>query len=267
MNYFRMEKNVKLSAILVANQLDIKGLKTFFDVKAAYDSSTELMYSFGNDRYQHFFNYGVIVFASHSEEEIKIAVKSIQPYLKDPNTNWLRDDHEISVQPGDMEFDFDQLVVDHLDTKVMRIAMFNLAQSVALDCYHSVSENLLTEIKGFTRDLEATGKLSIGRREMIKFIGKALNTQNDIADNIYIFDAPDQVWDDEYLDRLHKGLMKHFDLRVRFSEIEYTLRIIEDNLSVFREISHQRESSILEWIIIALILVEVVNLFVDKILQ
>ena len=101
---------------------------------------------------------------------------------------------------------------------------------------------------------------------MMKFIGKALNTQNDIADNIYIFDAPELVWDDEYLDNLHKGLMKHFDLRVRFSEIEYTMRIIEDNLSVFREISHQRESNILEWIIIILILVEVFDLFISKFL-
>ena len=262
-----MEKTVKLSAILVANQLDIKGLKAFLEIKPAYDSSTELLYSFGNDRYQYFFNYGVIVFSGHSEEEIKIAVKAIQPYLKDPNNNWLRDDHEISVEPGEMEFEFDQLIVDHLDVKVIRIAMFNLAQSVALDHYHVITENSLSEIKVFARDLERTGKLSIGRREMIKFIGKALNTQNDIADNIYIFDAPEQVWDDEYLDKLHKGLMKHFDLRVRFSEIEYTLRIIEDNLSVFREISHQRESSILEWIIIVLILVEVLNLFVDKILK
>ena len=48
--------------------------------------------------------------------------------------------------------------------------------------------------------------------------------------------------------------MKHFDLRVRFSEVEYTLRIIAENLAVFREIIHQRESNFLEYIIIALIL-------------
>lgn len=143
--------------------------------------------------------------------------------------------------------------------------MFNIAQSVALDRYHEITENLLTEIRGFTNYLETTGKLKISRKNMLKFIGKALNTQNDIADNIYIFDAPELVWDDEFLDKLHQGLMKHFDLRVRFSEIEYTLRIIEDNLSVFREISHQRESNILEGIIILLILVEVFDLFISRI--
>ena len=101
---------------------------------------------------------------------------------------------------------------------------------------------------------------------MMRFLGKALNTQNEIAENIYIFDAPDQVWDDEFLDKLHQGLMKHFDLRVRFSEIEYTLKIINDNLSIFREIINQRESSLLELIIIVLILVEIVDLFITKLL-
>ena len=135
-----------------------------------------------------------------------------------------------------------------------------------MDHYHEVTENLLTEIKVFTRDLETKGKLSLNRKNMLKFIGKALNTQIDIADNIYIFDAPELVWEDEYADQLHKGLMKYFDLRVRFSEIEYTLKIIEDNLSVFREISNQRESNLLEWIVIILILLEVFDLMISKLL-
>ena len=261
-----MEKTVKLSAILVANQIDIKGLKAFLEIKPTADSSTELFYSFGGDRYQYYFNYGVIVFSGHSEEELKLAVTKVQPHLKNPTSNWLRDDHDISVgEMGEMEFEFDQVIIDHLDEKVSRIAMLNLAQSVALDHYHEETENLLTEIKGFTNHLEQTGKLSINRKNMLKFIGKALNTQNEIADNIYIFDAPEQVWNDEYLDSLHKGLMKHFDLRVRFSEIEYTLRIIESNLHVFREISYQRQSSMLEWIIIILIFVEIIDLFISKI--
>jgi required for meiotic nuclear division protein 1 len=260
-----MEKKVKLAALLVANQLDLKGIKTFLELKPLADSSSELFYSFGPEKFQHYFNYGVVVFSGHTDEEIKLAIKTIFPYLKNPSSNWLRDDHEIEVKEGEMIFEFNQVVVNRLDQKVFRIAMFNIAQSVALDHYHEVTENLLTEIRGFTNHLETTGKLNISRRNMLKFIGKALNTQNDIADNIYIFDAPELVWDDEYLDRLNKGLMKHFDLRVRFSEIEYTLRIIEDNLSVFREISHQRESNTLEWIIIILILVEVFDLFISKI--
>lgn len=257
-------KQVKLSAFLVANQLDLKGIKTFLELKPIADSSSELFYSFGPDKYQYYFNYGVVVFSGHTDEEIKLAIKAIHSFHRNPLSSWLRDDHEITVENGDMKFEFNRVVVNRLDAKVYRIAMFNIAQSVALDRYHEITENLLTEIRGFTNHLETTGKLKISRKNMLKFIGKALNTQNDIADNIYIFDAPELVWDDEFLDKLHQGLMKHFDLRVRFSEIEYTMRIIEDNLSVFREISHQRESNTLEWIIILLILVEVFDLFISR---
>jgi len=263
-----MPQTVKLSAFLVANQLDIKGIKAFLDIKPVADSSSELFYRFSEEKFQYYFNFGVVVFAGYNEDEMKWAIKTVNDFQRNALSSWLRDDHLIEVQEGkQIMFDFDKLITDKCDDKVIRITMFNLAQSVALDHYHNVTEILLTEVKGFANQLETTGKLKISRKNMGRFMGRALNTQNDIAENIYIFDAPDLVWDDEYLDKLHQGLIKHFDLRVRFSEIEYTLRIIEDNLSVYREIINQRESSLLELIIIVLIFVEIIDLLITKLLK
>ena len=42
-----MAESVKLTAFLVANQLDIKGIKAFLDLKPLADSSSELFYGFG----------------------------------------------------------------------------------------------------------------------------------------------------------------------------------------------------------------------------
>ena len=95
-----MTKRVKLSAFLVANQLDIKGIKSFLDIKPLVDSSSELFYAFGPEKFQYFFNYGVIVFAGYSEDEMKWAIKAVQLYQRNPFTNWLRDDHEVCVQEG-----------------------------------------------------------------------------------------------------------------------------------------------------------------------
>ena len=262
-----MEEIVKLHAFLVSNQIDIKGIKSLYEMRPLADSSSELFYG-ANGKYQYFCNYGVIVFSGFQQEEMKSTIKTVEPYLKDPANATLRDEFQIRVEAGkENSFEFAEAVVGKLDEKVVRVAMLNLAQSVALDSYHSVSENLLTQVKGFADQLERTGKLKISRKNMHRFLGKALNAQNDIAENIYIFDAPDLTWEDEYLDNLHKGLIKHFDLKIRFSEIEYTLRIIENNLTVFREIIHQRESNLLEFIIILLILVEVFDLFITKFLN
>ncbi len=262
-----MADTVKLHAFLISNQIDLKGIKSLIDKKPLADSSSELFYG-SEGRYKYFFNYGVVVFAGMPEEEMKSIIVSIQPHLKDPEKAWQRDEFQIRVDPErGTAFEFAEAVVIKRDPTIMRVAMLNLAQSVALDHYHSESEDLLTQLKGFANQLERTGNLRISRNNMHRFIGKALKTQNDIAENIYIFDAPDLTWDNEYLDKLHQGLMKHFDLKVRFSEIEYTMRIIQNNLAVFREIIHQRESNLLEFIIILLILVEVFDMFITKFLS
>lgn len=261
-----MENALNLSALMVANHLDIKAIKSQITDKLIADSSAELLYTQGDHRFQYYFNYGVIVFCGFSEAEMEEQVNKIIPFGKNHFTEWLRDSHLITVnEENEARFEFDQVTVNRIDDKVIRIAMLNLAQSVALDRYHEVTENLLAEIKDIAQNLEATGRLKLNRSSMMKFIGRALNTQNEIAENIYVFDAPDIVWYDEYLDKLHQGLTRHFDLRMRFNEIEYTNRIIKDNLSIFREISSQRESSLLEIIIIVLIMFEVFDLLITKI--
>src|SRR5688572_5253374 len=114
-----MTQTVKLSAFLVANQLDIKGIKAFLDIKPIADSSSEIYYSFSNDKFQYFFNFGVIVFAGYSEDEMKWAIKAVQAFQRNPFANWLRDDHEICVKPGsEIIFNFDELTLDKLDGKV-----------------------------------------------------------------------------------------------------------------------------------------------------
>lgn len=263
-----MSQIVRLNAFLLANQLDIKAIKSFLEIKPLAESSSELFYSFTENKFQYYTNYGVMVFTGYTEDEMRYAIKTINQYQRVPVIPYFRDDYQVRVEPNhEFKFDFNEVVVGRIDDKVIRIAMLHLAQSVALDHYNGIGENLLGEVKLFTHQLESTGKLKISRKNMMRFIGKALSTQNDIAENIYIFDTHDLTWENEDLDKLYHGLIKHFDLRVRFNEIEYTLKIIENNLTVFREILQQRESSLLEIIIIILILVEVVDLFLLRALS
>jgi len=55
-----------------------------------------------------------------------------------------------------------------------------------------------------------------------------------------------------------------FDLQERSRNIHYGLNIIKDNLELFRALLQYRHSNILEWIVIILILVEVLNVIAEK---
>ena len=93
-----MPQTVKLSAFLVANQLDIKGIKTFLDIKPLADTSSELFYRFSEAKFQYYFNFGVVVMAGYTEDEMKWAIKATKDYQRNTLNTWLRDDLLIESQ-------------------------------------------------------------------------------------------------------------------------------------------------------------------------
>ncbi|MBF0378114.1 MAG: RMD1 family protein [Desulfamplus sp.] len=259
-------QSVKLYAFYIAESINLKVLKADFTGKLLNSSSSELFYAVGDNGYIYIFNYGAVVFANFSTIEMSKTINFLRTYCSIFFDKKLDEKYEIITQKdGGTVFTFNSLFVPKITENVIKITMLNLAHSVSLDYYTDVSEELLTSIKNFSIELETKGKLYISKKNMLKFIGKSLNTKNRIAENLYIFDAPEIVWEDEYIDKINKGLIDSFELRNRHKEIEFTFKNIEDNLYMFLEINQHSESNRLEYIIIILILIEVINMFISKI--
>jgi len=143
--------------------------------------------------------------------------------------------------------------------------MLNVSQSVALDYYQEQTTKLMEETNLHTQMLEETGNLNISGINLKKYIGKTLLLKNRIAENMYIFDAPPETWEDENLNKIHTDLIRTFDLNERFRNIQESLNIVKDNYELFRDLLQYRTSFRLEWVIIILIMVEVLNIFIQKI--
>jgi uncharacterized Rmd1/YagE family protein len=143
--------------------------------------------------------------------------------------------------------------------------MLNVSQSVALDYYSEQTNKLLEETNSHTKSLERIGRLDISGKSLKKFIGKTLLLKNRILENLYIFDSPPETWENENLNKIDLGLKRTFDLQERFRQVSEGLQIVTDNLELFKDLLQYRNSTLLEWIIIILILVEVLNLIIDKI--
>jgi uncharacterized Rmd1/YagE family protein len=257
---------MKIVAFYIAEQLHLRRLKENYAGTLLLENPSELFYQVDGERYFYAFDYGAVVFANMSDTDVSKNLALLQQFADHPLPEKLRDDFEIRHQAGaQMDFGFDLLQVPLLSEDVIKIAMLNVAHSVALDFYSQRAHELLSEINHFTGQMELKGSISISRKNMLRFIGRTLNSKNRIVENLFIFDSPDLTWEDEYLDRVHRGLARTLETQTRFREIEYTFKVVEDNLSVFRELYLHRESSKLEWIIIALICIEVLDLIIGKI--
>lgn len=256
---------MKISAFYLAEDILLKKLKENYAGELLQENPSELFYRVDQTGYLYVFDYGAVVFANISDTDLSKNLLIIQQFCERPMAEKLRDDFEITHRPGEaLSFGFDDLVVPELSQDVVKIVMLDLAYSVAMDFYTQCAQEQMTEIKQLTKQMETEGTIHISRANMVRFIGRALNNKNRIVENLFIFDSPDLAWDDEYLDRIHRGMMRTFEISSRFKEVEYTFKVIEDNLSVFRDFYLHRESTKLEWIIIVLICIEVFDLIIGK---
>ena len=259
---------LKITAYQIAESIDLKQFKSDFKSKLLSSSTFELFYEYEEKSYLYLFNYGVVIFADFSELDESKTISFLENYISEPFKEKLTENFQVfnDIQKP-LSFSYNNANVPEINNEVIKICMLNVGHSVVLDYYMDESRKLLLAVTDFTTQLEKFGKINITKREMLKFIGKALNTKNKVIDDLYIFDAPDIVWENEYLSKVNHGLSKTFDLNTRFKEIEYTLKIIEDNLSNFRELLLHRENKKLEIIIIILILIEVFDLFASKLFK
>lgn len=257
---------MKISAFYIAEEIQLKNLKEDYAGTLLHENPSELYYRVDEAGYLYASDYGAVVFADVSDADMSKIMQFIQQYCSRPVAEKLRDDFEISQQPGvALALGFDSLVVPEINEDVVKIVMLNLACSVAMDFYTQRAQEQLAEIQHFTKQMETEGTIHISRKNMVRFIGRALNNKNGIVENLFIFDSPDLTWDDEYLDRIHRNMARTFEIQSRFKELEYNFKVIEDNLAVFRDFFLHRESSKLEWIIIVLICIEVFDLIIGKI--
>jgi len=259
---------LKITAYQIAESIDLKRLKSDFTSKLLSSSSFELFYEYEEKSYLYVFNYGVVIFADFAEIEESKVISFLENYVSVLFTERLSENFVVyndSHKP--LSFSYNSANVPEISIELIKICMLNVGHSVVLDYYLEESRKLLLAVTDFTTQLEKYGKIDITKREMLKFIGKALNTKNRIIDELYILDAPDIIWENEYLAKVNNGLSKTFEVNTRFREIEYHLKIIEDNLGNFREVLHHRENRALEIIIIVLILIEVFDLFFSKIFK
>ena len=255
----------KLKAYHIKNNININDCRQRLVDMEISGSKSEVFYQYDEKKYVYMFNYGVMVFYNFRAEEINQELERLFP--EEDKNDLLKDDFALLLNPdNDMTIRFNHLSLSSINEGAIKIAMLNLAQSLALLYYDQVSQELLSQIKVFTNTMEEEGKLEIRTKNIQRFIGKALNTQNKIAENLYILDAPPVTWENEYLDNVNKVLSRHFDSGPRYKAIENTFKIVEANLQAFMDLSHHKESSKLEWIIIILILVEILDTFITKLI-
>lgn len=220
----------------------------------------------GNDKNQviYLFKYGVVCFLGYSDEEIGPLFNQILQCSPNPLPEKIGEVYQVLTGSPKIEVGYYKTLIPEIDFEIIKLIMMNLSQSVTLTYYKKQTEKLLEDIQQYTSKLEKFGDFKIRMKNLKKFIGKSLSINNRISENLYEFDTPPNAWNNEYLDKLDEDLKKVFKIKTRTHLIKQDVEIIRTNLELFTDIVFHRKGEMLEWIVIVLIIIEVVNTFVEK---
>lgn len=248
----------------MADSIDVKAFRTANKEGIYHYDADELFYKVADDSYIYIFKYGVVCFTNCNEASMEEFLRRIAPFGKNVFELKLSEEFEVETDAKENKFGYNKIEVTKPDVEVIRLIMLNVSQSVALDYFQEQTNLIQEETNEYTTRLEQKGRLSISRKDLKMYIGKTLNLKNRIAENLYIFDSPPETWEDENLNRIDLGLKRTFDLQERYRDIREGLEIVKENLELFKDLLQYRNSTFLEWIVIILIAVEVLNLLFDK---
>lgn len=251
---------IRIEAVQIAESFNIKKFRADFRAEVHSGSTSEVFYAIEDpNRYLYVFDYGVVVFANYDSVAKSEFISFIKNYAANLVDLDLFEEYRIETdnQLQKVIVKNNYVIVPQIDSSILRIVMLNIGQSVALDYYEVLTNELITSSKHYILELEQHGKLSISKTNLLKYIGKVLNVKNSIVDNLYILDDPNLVWDNEELNLLNRHLKVNFDINTRFKDLDYRLQIVENNLTLFTDVLNVRESSRLEWVVIILIALEI----------
>jgi uncharacterized Rmd1/YagE family protein len=251
----------------IADSIEVRAFRTAYKEGIYHYDADELFYKMGENVFIYVFRYGVVCFMGYSEAEAQVFLERIAPYCRNIFELKLSEEFEVETDARENKFGYNKIEIMKPDIEVLRLIMLNVSQSVALDYYSELTDHLMEETNSHTLSLERRGRLEISGRSLKMYIGKTLNLKNRIAENLYIFDSPPETWEDENLNRIDQGLKRTFDLQERHRDIREGLEIIKENLELFKDLLQYRNSTFLEWIIIILVFLEVLNLLIDKLFK
>lgn len=156
----------------------------------------------------------------------------------------------------------DRVVSDVLDEPLVELVGLVLGQSVAMEVFESEVEVLLGAIRHVLARLATSGRMSRPSRPLLRLIGRAMLTRNDVVHTLALLDTPLLVWNGDQLASIYTKLRAVFEIDDRYRALDHKIAMVQDNVRLVVDLTHQQRSLWLEVAVVVLIVFELVAPFV-----
>jgi len=204
------------------------------------------------------FDYGVAVFWGADLECETRMLASFKPYLSEALAETISDDFTYEID-SDMaaRIRSDHIILNSDDVMVRLALSHGVAQSVKLAELEAYAERTIESTAHIPRNMAESGSSRMKRKEIARMRGRLFLVESDILLHHALLDTPEFFWEYAELEEHYRRMATYLDVAPRVKVLNKKLQIIHDMFDMLADEQKHKHSSLLEWIIIWLIAIEI----------
>ena len=214
------------------------------------------------------FSFGVVVLYDFDAKHGARVLKQIAKYGEEPVVTPKTEEYAVVVDPASkISVDFDNVVIDDVDSDLVYVVAEVLAQSVAIEYVEEKVSGIVERFEKVTAGLERGGRIRMRDVEVLRTIGAGRSITHYVIAQLALLDKPDSTWEDKDVETTFVAMRKMFELEDRFKSLEFRLDFIQDTSELVLDLIQNRRAVRMELAIIYLFVIDIVLVLYELFLK
>jgi uncharacterized Rmd1/YagE family protein len=209
------------------------------------------------------FDYGVCVLFQYDYESEKRLIDQLLKFATNPLESYVEEDleYQLSATEG-VRIRNDMIDVDDLAELTCLSLSHALAQSTKLAFFEASIEETIKKTKYIPETLAKKGTIALSRTKLARERGRVYLEKSHIILQFNLLDTPEFIWEYPELEHYYLALSRYLEISPRATVLKNRLEVIQELLEMMADEQKHSHSSMLEWVIIVLIAIEIALFFV-----
>jgi uncharacterized Rmd1/YagE family protein len=254
----------KLRALCIAERFEFDALYDLLSRQVhAARMRNVIMLTPDEGSFAFIFDYGVCVLCRYDYEAEKRLLDLLLKYAVNPLSSFIEEELEYQKGVGEgVRIRHDLIDLDDVSELVCLSLAHALAQSTKLASFETSIEETIKKTKYIPEALAKKGSIAMSRTQLAKERGRVYLEKSHIILQFNLLDTPEFIWEYPELENYYLALSRYLEIAPRALVLKNRLEVIQELLAMMADEQKHSHSSMLEWIIIILIAIEIVLFFV-----
>jgi len=210
------------------------------------------------------FDYGVVVFWHVPPSARDLVLKNLEEFANDLLIEKLADEFTYTLNTQTTSIKNDNINLPDNEVLTRLAISHGIAQSNKLEQYEVRVLRTIVSTEHIPENIARTGNSGLRRRELAKLRGQLYLTKSDVTLHFDLLDVPDFFWEHPDQQSLYTMVADYLEIKPRIEVLFKKLETIQDLLTMIADELRHSHSSMLEWIIIWLIALDIVIILVQE---